>query len=199
MARLISWILGLLILLGAIYWWRTTQDRDDSLRAKQHAMNFTDWHEYTDPDNQFKVRLPTLPHEAQQNVADPKTKDLLNYQIFVSPREDGSIYSISIIEFPHKEGVKYDDEFIKEYLDHMFKSNPKNTIKQFDMANFRQRRALNFRVENAEANVFGKAFLDGKTLYVLSLTTTPEQQAEDFDYFVNSFELVGAPSKPNKK
>src|ERR1700722_19749969 len=56
------------------------------------AFDFQKWHEFTAPTGKFKVLFPTLPQHATENVDDPKTNEKHKYDIFVSEKEDGTIF-----------------------------------------------------------------------------------------------------------
>ena len=74
-------------------------------------------------------------------------------------------------------------------------SNPQNKIKSIEVNSFRNGKALDFKVENAEVTIDGKAFFDDNTLYILSTTARNEHHdAQEYDQFIDSFRL---PSKGN--
>jgi hypothetical protein len=195
MNRGISIAVVLLILAGLIYWAFDGKDIHSSLGKSENAIpgpkDHASWHEYTAPGDQFTVLLPVLPHTAKEELVDPKSNEKRNYQIFVSTKDDGTIFSVYMISFSEKLGEKYDDAFLENFMKEMLKSNDKTRVHDVKLVKYGPGKALEFNLETSEAAVFGKAFLSGQTLYILSQTTKPEQKnPNDFDFFANSFKLM---------
>jgi hypothetical protein len=114
-----------------------------------------------------------------------------NYQIFVATKEDGAIFSVYLISFPEKIGKNYDEVFLENFMNEMLKSNPSTHVNDVKMVPFRTGKALDFNLETHDASILGKAFLKGKTLYILSETTKPDRKnPKEFEFFVNSFQLM---------
>lgn len=152
--------------------------------------SFAGWHEYVAPSGQFSVLMPTLPHTAMDNIADPKTSEMRTYQIFVSAKEDGSVFSVYLISFSDKMRKSYDQVFLENFMKEMLTSNPHTQVKDIQLVDFNKNKAVDFDLETQEAKILGKAFLVGQTLYILSETAKPDKMnPKDFDFFVNSFSL----------
>ncbi len=199
MNKIFLWILVVLIALGGIYWLLRSKDIHNNLNKQANSFS-SNWHEYVEPHGNFKALLPTIPHVAKEQIIDPKINDLVTYQIYVSPDEDGSLFTISMIELPQKTGKKYDDKFLEDYLKEMFIKNPNNSLENFQMKNTPVGKALEFSVKNQQAIVTGNAFLKDNVIYVLSITTKPNNTLkEKFDIFVNSFKLKPASPESNKQ
>ncbi len=201
MARFVSAALILLIAAGIFLWFRSSKESltpQLPTLSPSASIDVNKWQEYTAPRDQFKVFLPGLPHHATENMAEPKTKEKRNYQVFVASKDNGTIYSISLISFPEKAPGDLTEDFLQSFVNEMLTANPKNTIKDFKLSLWNQGKAVDFNLENAGAVVLGKAFLDGNTLYVLSVTTKPEiLNPQEYNFFVNSFQLMN-PAAPKK-
>lgn len=195
-------LIALLVALAAIYFWmfnghdrpsnlETTAETTATPSAVANVEGFHDWNEYTSPNQQFKVLMPHPPHNAIEDIQDPKTKEMRNYQIFVSAKEDGTLFSIYAISFPENAGKNYDEAFLQNFMNEMLKSNPTTKVKDIKIVAFRDRKAVDFDLETQDAAILGKAFFKGKTLYVLSQTTKHDKKnPKEFEFFVNSFQLM---------
>lgn len=214
MNRTISIAAVIVILAALAYWTMNSIDMHSKSKAEDPALsglnsnekrgkastNFAAWHEYIAPSDQFRVLMPTPPHYATENIADPKTSEMRNYQIFVSTKDDGSIFSVYLISFTDKFRKSYDEAFLENFMREMLNSNPKTNIKNIKLVDFRKGKAVDFDLETQDVNILGKAFLDGQTLYILSETTKPQgKDLKEFEFFVNSFQLTKPADSTTKK
>lgn len=198
MSKLIPLILVVAALAGGVLWMVSKRSDSASLAEMQVRPHFENWIEFLDPQGQFKVLVPSLPHEAKENVTDKFTNKVLPYQIFVSSKDEGTIFSINLISFPENKEEKYDEKFLEKYMNSMLTNNPENQLKNFKINNFQKAKALDFSVENQNVRVTGKAFIVDRTVYVLSSTTKLENHNPvEHDFFINSFQLL--PSANEKK
>ena len=96
-----------------------------------------------------------------------------------------------MISFPGKPSSVLDNEFLQNLIKEMLTTNPKNQIKDLKTSEWHKGKAVDFDLENEGASVNGKAFIEGDTVYVLSVATTPEfANPQEFNFFVNSFQLM---------
>lgn len=196
MTRVVLLLLTLAVLGGAGFLiYNSTENSHQSLETSK-LPNFEKWHEYSSP--QFHVLFPALPHYARERAPVQNSKEVSDYQMFVSLGDDGSVYSINIISFMHRD-VNVEGEFLQNYMEGILKQNPDNEIKDIRKSIFKSLKALDFNVDSKEITVYGKAFLDGKDLYILTITTKPEFfNRREFEFFLNSFELNSGPSGDKK-
>lgn len=147
------------------------------------------WHDFVAPQGKFHVRLPALPHHATETVKESETQENRLYDFFLASKDDGTIFAVNTITFPEKkEG--YDEAFLRHFMQQMLTSNPMNKVKSLEAKPFHNHQALEFKVENAEVTIDGKAFFDDNTLYVLSTTARNDlHNSQEFENFTNSFEL----------
>lgn len=154
---------------------------------------FQKWHEYSPPSGKFKVLLPTLPQQAQEKLQDPNTKETRQYEMYVSEKEDGTIFMISVITMLETGQNKIDDGVLKKVVNDLMTTNPKNKVKKMEKGSYKEYPAMEFSIENDQVNIDGKAFLAGTTLYLLtSAAQLQNYQRPEFDFFVNSFQLTPA-------
>ena|GEM_PF-5734150 len=188
-------ILGILAVMAGAFWFYN--ERRESLAPQEAApvgtikAQMSPWTEYTAPLGQFKVLLPSHPHHSRVS------HDNKDYEIFLSPQNEGTLYSINLISFPEKEAADAakDPQFLEKALSEMLKSNPQNEIKDMRKGQYQNAEAFDFTVASQGLQIKGKAFLVGNTLYVLS-TSTPDGGAkpQEFDFFIKSFQLKTSPA-----
>lgn len=148
-----------------------------------------EWHEFVSPMQKFKVLLPTLPQHAQENVNDPKTHQRKEYDMYVSEKDNGTVFMISLITIG-SEG-QLNEEALSNVMHDMLTGNPRSKLKNVKMGKYHGYPSLDFSIESEQAIIDGKVFLSGSTLYLLTSASRPEQYSrQEFDYFVNSFELT---------
>jgi hypothetical protein len=187
MTRFASLLLILLLILGGVWWLYPRKHLESATLANTNQ----NWHDFTAPQGKFRARLPSLPHHATETVEDPKTHEKRLYDFFISSKDDGTIYAINTINFPEKkQPTDYNDDFLRTFILQMLMNNPQNKIKTLEVKPFRSANALDFKIENAEGTVDGKAFFDDNTLYILSTTARQDRyNGQEFSLFIDSFQL----------
>lgn len=163
------------------------------------AVNYAKWHLFAAPNGKFKVLFPALPQHASENVVDPKTKEVRQYDMYVSEKNDGTIFMITEIMFPAPVDTATADTLLKKAMNDMVESNPKNKLKTMSFKDTHSTKALNFAIQNEQIEISGEAFLAGETLYVLTtLGKAGSYNPKEFDFFTNSFQLsaAAAPAAP---
>lgn len=150
---------------------------------------FSSWKDYKAPNMQFSIMLPTYPQNAKQTMTDPKTKAVRKYDMYVSEKDDGSLFMISLIQFPNS---KETPEYIqKSVVNDLLASNPQNQLKSMKVGEYKGKKTLDFSIVNNEMTVDGMAFSQGDTLYLLSaIFKNNAYHPEEFQYFLNSFDLT---------
>lgn len=157
------------------------------------APKYHDWHEFKSSIGKFKVLLPVLPQHATEKLQDPKTKQIRDYDMYVSENSDGSIFMISLITILESKGSEdlSDENLLTAVMNDMLSSNPKNTLDSKKMDTFHGHKALNFTISNNELHIYTKTFFIGRTIYILTAIAKNEQKNRpDYEFFVNSFDLI---------
>lgn len=194
MKKVLYSILALAIAAALYFWFQSHQNLPTNLTSDTATASLTDvlsWHDYNAPDGHFKVSLPSLPHHAQENRTDPETKENRDYEIYVSQKDNGTVYSISAISFNDKKNSELNDDFLQNVTTGLLTSNPTNIVKSTKLIQFGKGKSYDFQLENGDAVIYGKAFFDNKTLYVLTATAKSSAfNPQEFDYFVQSFQLL---------
>lgn len=173
---------------------QTSNAEKSQLLAEKKAwesLHVENWHEFTPPTNKFKVLFPTLPQHATEKIGDPKTKEARIYDMYVSQKENGNIFMISLITLLDNPNKTLDEKMLASVVDNMLTSSPNTKVKLMQMGKYKEHPAIDFSIENELANVDGKAFLVGNTLYLLTtVSKQSEYNKKEFEFFVNSFQLT---------
>lgn len=152
--------------------------------------NFQEWLEFSSPEGEFTVLFPTLPQHATENLTDPKTNEVRNYDMYVAEKNDGTIFMISLISFPDNAIIHNKRELMEQMMNDMMASNPNNELRDKSFVEWKGRESLDYVFGNKEMTIDAKTFLVDKTLYVISRIARVENyNTNEFNFFVNSFEL----------
>lgn len=154
------------------------------------------WHEFTPPSNKFKVMFPTLPQHATSKLNEPKTNEPRQYDMYVSEKDNGTIFMISIITIlQHSNGYAINEKALTSVINDILANNPNGKIKTMELGSYKEYPAIDFSIENDKVNIDGKAFIVGNTLYLLtSAANMDHYQRSEFDFFLKSFQLAENPS-----
>ncbi len=152
------------------------------------------WHKFTSPESNFSVMFPNPPHHANEIKNDNKELGRTNYDVYISTKEDGPLFSVYVISFPEKKlGNKKD--FLSDFIKKTLSSNPTNEIKNFQALPGKNGNAVEFTVENDGSTVYGRAFINDNTIYIVSTTAKNEAKNKaEYDLFIDSFTMI-----PEKK
>lgn len=165
-------------------------NRQEMTVASNDTKQIQDWHEFSPASEKFKVSFPVLPQHATESLVDPKTKETRQYDMYVSEKDNGTIFMISLITMLENSQAKINDEVLKNVIDDLVSTNPHSKIKSMKMGSYREYPAMDFSIESDKVNIDGKAFIVGNTLYLLtSVAKVEDYKSSEFDYFMNSFQL----------
>ena len=203
MSRPLLILIVLIAILASFFVFKNVKNSNDNLPVGIHPIpsttvptaqgagfEFEKWHEFTAPDGNFQVLLPSLPQHATDKIQDQKTKELRKFDMFVSTKNDGTVFMISMITFPSKIDEKAYDEVLANIVNDMLTKNKDNKLRMKEINNFHDIKALDFAIDNNGITIGGKAFIRQNTLYVLSMIVQGDNfNKQEFDFFVNSFDI----------
>lgn len=172
--------------------------REIQEQQKQYAkLELQNWHEFTPQSNGFKVLFPTLPQHATEKLNDPHTNESRLYDMFVSQKENGNIYMISVITLLDPT-IKLNESMLSSVVDNMVTASPTTKVTKMEMGNYKTYPSIDFSLESPQGYVDGKAFLVGNRLYMLTgVSNLTNYNRMEFDFFVNSFQLTSDKLKSN--
>lgn len=154
------------------------------------------WVDFRSPSGKFEAKFPTKPQQAKERLVDPKTKEVREYDMYVSENV-GSIYMVSLITFSEVRTPEEQTDLLTTVMNNMVNASKTNVLKTMNMGNFNDHKALDFSIQNGDVEIQAKAFIVDKILYVLTCVTKQiNSEPTEFHYFVDSFKLTpeGNPS-----
>lgn len=196
MSRLILSVLAVAALLLIFFGLLSLKDHSKStpveVASSQNASgetNVTNWHFYTSPDEKFRVFLPAFPQSASQGVKDPSGQKKRHLTTFISEKEDGTSYLITIITLPDAPSAQ-GEVLLKEVVNDMVSANGSNKLKNMTPSDFHKMKAVDFSIENNDMKIKGMAFSTGNEIYVLTAAKSSDIDPQEYAFFINSFELA---------
>lgn len=194
MSKTTTLIVAVIVIFAGLIGFRYLKDSYKILPISQKQptniaeFNFQTWHEFAAPSGKFKVLFPSLPQHATENVDDPQSNEKKKYEMYVSQKDDGTIFMITLVSF--KEPIDHGGDLLKEMMNDMIASNPNNKLLGMEEGEYKGNPALDFSLSSGELTIDAKSFITDNTLYVLSRILKPTNYTRDeFLFFVNSFEL----------
>lgn len=149
------------------------------------------WKDFESTENLFKVKLPSTPQYAGDNISIPGSDKKREYNLYAAEGLDGSLFSISIIVYPQEVDTSNTLEILQQIVNEVKLSRPANQLIESKEALFKGYHGLNFIIENSNFHIKGKAFMVDKIVYVLSYATRKGAFIpEEYEKFVNSFEIL---------
>lgn len=150
---------------------------------------FADWREFKAPQGTFQAKFPTVPQHASQSVRDPKTQQLREYEMYVGEEGNGSIFMVSVIDFPNS---KENPETLKKtIMNDLLVSNPQNQLKSMKVGTYKLFSTVDFVITGPDKTINGRVFSDGNNLYLLTgIFNNAYVELNEYEYFINSFEWM---------
>lgn len=150
---------------------------------------FAGWQLFKAPQGAFQALFPLPPQRAEQTVRDPKTGQIRNYDMYVSERSNGTIFMVSLIEFPGYTGSL--EELKKTIINDLMVSNPQNQLRSMTVGTYKLFPTIDFVIGNPVTTINGRVFSDGNVIYLLSgIFNTALFNQQEYDHFINSFEWM---------
>lgn len=142
------------------------------------------WQEFIAPEKTFKVLFPSKP----AFISEKNPQENLIYNAYISEANKNEFYSIMLITMDDKAN---NSDRLNQALKKMISSNPHERVKKQTSSKFKNKDAVDFIIEADNRITQGKAFVEGRTLYILSTVASAENYNEEkFNYFVNSFNFL---------
>lgn len=167
--------------------------------AGEQQLEFSSWMDYSLTSNPFSVKFPVLPQHISEKAIDPKSNQLLTYEVYASETLNGNIYFINLTTYPKDVLSKENKEkTLLTVMQDILAKNSDNHLVDMQKGNFLGYDSLDFEISSPDKNILGKTFVVGDTLYVLSgfIKHEPEKK-EEYDFFIHSFSLNPKKTKPN--
>jgi hypothetical protein len=166
--------------------------RWDELKATEE---YASWKEFRSQNGRFEVRFPTYPqHTTASDAAHfGSNQDAVRYDIYLSQGRAGSTFLISVLDYPQAFDIARDDMLFDAVIKDMMSSNPSSNLVEAKKGTFLDKPSQDFTIRTPEFTTKSRAFVDNKTLYVLTvMDRTPDQLEEEFEMFTSSFKLTAS-------
>ena len=168
-----------------------------TMTANSADAKFHEWHEFTSPQNNFKVLLPTLPQHVSDTVTDPATQQQHKYETYTALGDNGSAYLINEITFSSPKQAEATEEELKAAVSSMLIRNKENKLNSMVMGSLHDNPALDFSLDNNDVLIKGKVLAHNNKIYILSMINKKDTfNDKEFDFFVNSFNFDQAQKEP---
>lgn len=185
-----------IFLLGLYYLTRDSKNfgvvKSQSTSAQNSAMEiFENWTPFKPKSDLFKVLLPHPPQYAKDLVPIPGSDKKRRYDMYASEKIDGTLFLISVITYPAEIDMTESHDILKQIVDELKNSKPDNQITKVKDSLFKNDPALDFTIINKELQVEGIAFIEGKTVFVLSYVSKKDHfDQTEYQHYIDSFELL---------
>lgn len=180
------------LLVAGVSYMGYKEVKENSNEATETILTPEDrWVDFIPNSGRFKVLLPGTPQYAKDEIDIPETNYKRHYEIYASEEHDGTVYMINVINYP-KEFDTSNVEKMLETVVHEFKgSRADNKLGHMKKNDKDTPPNADFKIENNEFVIAGRAYLDGRTIVVLSCIAPIKMFNEkEFERYVNSFVLL---------
>lgn len=152
---------------------------------------FAEWREFIAKTGRFKVQLPYVPQYAKESVLIPNTDQKRQYEMYASDKMNGTTFMVNLITYPKEFDLSDPNHILTETVNEITKTNAHNQLTEMKEGLYKSYPSVDFHMINQQFDIKGKAFIIGKTVYLLNyVSKTEDFDEKEYDYFVNSFQLV---------
>lgn len=183
-------VLTVFVVAGIILLRESSVSKDVAGKQSFDESLFTDWKDFRSVESGFEVKVPSLPQNAREFFQDKTVQQKRFYNIFVTEKPNGSIFTIIIIKYPKGE-AQSTSSLVQGVVDEMMKSNPKNRVVDMKKIQFQNQDALKFDIINEQMQMNGIAFSRDDSIIILSYSAHAENHLpQEYEYFIHSFKLL---------
>lgn len=160
----------------------------------EKVVNIEDWSEFESTVTGFRVLLPELPSHNQEDVTLPDGESTVRYHVYLCEARGGSTFMVSVMRYPDQFSLAEPSDLLQSVVNEMIASNAGNEIDEMENIRFLGQEAIEFALTNKDILIRSRAFLFGKSLYVLTLIDRDETfTKKEFEAFTGSFQLLSSP------
>lgn len=165
-------------------------------KADLTSLDVHNWHEFASENPPFKVLLPSLPQHASDSQRNSEGQIDREYDMFVSQKENGSVFAITAIKFPALTELQNNENLQEEVLDQLLQAKTSNTLVEKKPHEWNGHKVTDFQIKQNDVLLTGRILAIGQQLYVLTITSESQTfNPREYEFFVNSFDLEEAPTK----
>lgn len=157
---------------------------------KANPSVFSDWEEFKDPNGKFKAQLPSPPQFVKGLAEIPTNNGKRRYEIYASQELNGNLFMINVMTYPSDFDTSDANETLRSIVDETIQSNPANRLINSKESIYQDHPALDFDIDNPMVKSQGKAFIMGKTVYILLYAAHQKNFfPAEYQKFVDSFSI----------
>ncbi len=161
------------------------------LNTSMQTGEFDDWREFVPNDGSFTVQVPAIPQYTADTVVDPKSGAKRRYDIYIAEKGNGNLFMITMITYPSEGDLSNPEDIFQTVIDETLASNTENQLVDKQIRSYQNHKTLDFTIQNPDIHTACRAFIIGRTLYLLSyIAKNDEYNVKEFDHFVDSFSLT---------
>jgi hypothetical protein len=162
----------------------------ETARQKTAPVAFSDWQDFTDPSGKFKAQLPSTPQFIKGSAEIPTSDRKRRYEIYASQELNGNLFMINVMTYPSDFDTSDIKETLRGIVDETVQSNPNNRLVNNQESLYQDRPALDFDIDNQQIKSQGRAFMIGKTVYILVYSAHQKNFVPaEYQKFVDSFAI----------
>ena len=149
-----------------------------------------EWREFRSPTERFQVSLPTVPQRATESVSVPSSDEHICYDLVLSQAKSGTICMVNIIDYPPSVNLSLADDVLENAIKGMVANNQANHLEKSEKGTFYGFPGIDFIIVNQDATIYGREFLKGRSLFMMSVADHDAKVAETvFKKLADSFVL----------
>jgi hypothetical protein len=184
-------IIGVVVILILTYFFTPKAYRTSIPATMEHPQTILEeWREFRSPTERFHVSLPTAPQRATESFPVPSSDEHICYDLVLSQAKSGTICMVNIIDYPPSVDVSRTDYILENAIKAMVANNQANHLEKSEKGTFYGFPGMDFIIVNQDATIYGREFLKGRSLFVMSVADHDAKAAETvFKRLAESFSL----------
>lgn len=189
--------IALAVVMLTVFYLSTSQTAPSNASSSPKTMSqktdfvaFSDWEDFTDPAGKFKAQLPSPPQFVKGSAEIPTSDRKRRYEIYASQELNGNLFMINVMTYPSDFDTSDIKETLRGIVDETVQSNPANRLTNSKESVYQDHPALDFDIDNQLVKSQGKAFMIGKTVYILVYAADKKNFVPtEYQKFVDSFSI----------
>ncbi len=197
-----GWMIGLLIFFGIVaflfYKFATVSLHFHIPPSPEEVQAILEkWRVYHAPNGEFSAKFPIMPQQVSHSIVDPKTRTTRTYEMHISTKPDGSIFSV--IEATYSGDFSAPEAILKKTVEELFQDSVYKYVTSMKMVSYKGLEALQFNIGNDQIVIDGRAFIHNKSIYVIAVIQRVENFVpQESEFFFDSFTFNGPSETPLK-
>ena len=147
------------------------------------------WQPYA--TDSFQVLLPSLPQHIKEKMPLTNSQEVISYDMYLVQQPIGSTFMVSIIQYPDTYDTSDAKQLLEAITNEMLSNNSESQLVSSKQGSFLGKPSLDNTIRNGALYIYMKAFISGKTLFVVNVVDSQEERVKaNFEKVLNSFQLI---------